>query len=151
MHAPFCPYYGQVAWSRWIRQNCRNCYRTLIFAGSVSSSRDNICCSGQCCNTSLICSLGVFVKNYETVITTDNLLSVGFTDLSLCPVKQSVVGSVITRAVGYLDNIPDSRLRSDHAALFHDSSSGMLSVLTLALHSGVPCLWTPSAVGTSMG
>lgn len=122
----------------------------MISAGSVSSSRDQICCYGQCCNTSLICSLGVFVKNYETVITTDNLLSVGFTDLSLCPVKQSVVGSVITRNVGYLDNIPDSRF-SDQAAYSHHSSQARCEMLTLALHSGVPCLWTPSAVDTSTG
>ena len=66
-------------------------------------------CAG-CCNVKVECSLGVCIKEYETVITTDNLLSVGFTDLSLCPVKLSVVGSVVTRGVGYHDNIPDSRL-----------------------------------------
>ncbi|KAL3141454.1 hypothetical protein ABBQ32_005020 [Trebouxia sp. C0010 RCD-2024] len=51
------------------------------------------------------CSVGVYVKEFGTVITTDSLLTPGFFDLSLCPTKSSMAGCVVLRATAFHDNV----------------------------------------------
>ena len=55
------------------------------------------------------CSIGVYVKDYGTVITTDNMVNAGFVDLSLCPLRMSLVGCVISRGISYHDNVSIDR------------------------------------------
>ncbi|DBA76936.1 TPA: hypothetical protein ACH3X1_009532 [Trebouxia sp. C0004] len=51
------------------------------------------------------CSVGVHVREYSTVITTDNIVDAGFVDLSLHPLRLSLVGCVIARGTAYHDNV----------------------------------------------
>ncbi|KAL0025332.1 hypothetical protein WJX79_007839 [Trebouxia sp. C0005] len=55
------------------------------------------------------CSVGVHVREYGTVITTDNIANAGFVDLSLHPLRLSLVGCVITRGTAYHDNVSTHR------------------------------------------
>ena len=49
--------------------------------------------------------MGVHVREYGTVITTDNIVNAGFADLSLHPLRLSLVGCVIARGTAYHDNV----------------------------------------------
>ena len=51
------------------------------------------------------CSVGVYVKDFGTVITTDSLLTPGFFDLSLCPTRSSMAGCVVSQAKTFHDNV----------------------------------------------
>ncbi|KAL0052313.1 hypothetical protein WJX82_000079 [Trebouxia sp. C0006] len=51
------------------------------------------------------CSVGVHVREYGTVITTDTIVNAGFVDLSLHPLRLSLVGCVIARGTAYHDNV----------------------------------------------
>lgn len=55
------------------------------------------------------CSVGVHVREYGTVITTDNIVNAGFVDLSLHPLKMSLVGCVIARGAAYHNNVSTHR------------------------------------------
>lgn len=61
---------------------------------------------------SLACSVGVYVQEFGTVITTDNLLTPGFFDLSLCPTRSSMAGCVVSQAKAFHDNTSVLRLVS---------------------------------------
>jgi len=54
--------------------------------------------------------VGVHVREYDTVITTDNIVNAGFVDLSLHPLRLSLVGCVIARGMPYHDTVSTHRL-----------------------------------------
>ncbi len=54
--------------------------------------------------------MGVHVREYGTVITTDNIVNAGFVGLSLHPLRLSLVGCVIARGTAYHDNVSTHRL-----------------------------------------
>ena len=54
--------------------------------------------------------MGVHVREYGIVISTDNIVNAGFIDLGLHPLKLSLVGCVIARGTAYHDNVSTHRL-----------------------------------------
>lgn len=50
------------------------------------------------------CSVGVYVQEFGTVITTDCLLTPGFFDLSLCPTRSAMAGCVVSQGKAFHDN-----------------------------------------------
>lgn len=52
----------------------------------------------------MTCSVGVYVEEFGTVITTDCLLTPGFFDLSLCPTRSAMAGCVVSQGKAFHDN-----------------------------------------------
>lgn len=52
----------------------------------------------------MTCSVGVYVQEFGTVITTDSLLAPGFFDLSLCPTRSAMAGCVVSQGKAFHDN-----------------------------------------------
>lgn len=69
------------------------------------------------------CSVGVYVKEFGTVITTDSLLTPGFFDLSLCPTKSSMAGCVVSRATAFHDNVSVHRYMATLSHLLSNAST----------------------------
>ena len=65
----------------------------------------------------IACSVGVFVQEFDTVITTDSLLTPGFFDLSLCPTRSSMAGCVVSQAKTFHDNVSVHRFGLLHTFL----------------------------------
>lgn len=68
-------------------------------------------------------SVGVYVKEFGTVITTDSLLTPGFFDLSLCPTKSSMAGCVVLRATAFHDNVSVHRYVAPLSPLLSNTST----------------------------